>query len=400
MKFYIKVWILTICIFSLTDLHAEINKSQIPIFIQHSTFDLAYGYIYYPFQAVELEPGYNLHKLSLPQKGIQLSYQYLINRYLSAQLEYLMLLPSVKYTFSTPNNITETITKSVLINTGAFTLNPQLPVCKRWIFNTKAGISLVSRRGIQDDSNNTVLKQASYSSLILGAGLSYKINKTVDFQLNVTGIPKNEEHQQPVTTFFGAGISFHPVAFTATQLGNEKNKNRIHQKHLLQIGFTSNVAGYEINNRMEKMYLFWGGNVQIKQGLTINYLNLIFNSPKLLDFYWGAGVSYYQSNLNNEKIFTISTFPVIRFNLLYIKPMDMYLFYSIAGPSYISSNKIDGIDIGKNIIFQDYMGIGSNIGKKRKFNAELKIAHYSNGNLYPINHGVKIPLTFSLGYAF
>ncbi|MBK6826807.1 MAG: acyloxyacyl hydrolase [Chitinophagaceae bacterium] len=28
----------------------------------------------------------------------------------------------------------------------------------------------------------------------------------------------------------------------------------------------------------------------------------------------------------------------------------------------------------------------------------IRIAHYSNGNLFPQNDGVKIPLTFNLGY--
>jgi hypothetical protein len=40
------------------------------------------------------------------------------------------------------------------------------------------------------------------------------------------------------------------------------------------------------------------------------------------------------------------------------------------------------------------------MGKKRKLNAELRIAHYSNGNIFPFNEGVKVPMTFNLGWAF
>ena len=46
------------------------------------------------------------------------------------------------------------------------------------------------------------------------------------------------------------------------------------------------------------------------------------------------------------------------------------------------------------------MGIGVFAGKNRHLNASVKINHYSNGNIFTQNAGVKIPLTFSLGYAF
>jgi hypothetical protein len=46
------------------------------------------------------------------------------------------------------------------------------------------------------------------------------------------------------------------------------------------------------------------------------------------------------------------------------------------------------------------MGIGIYSGKHRNINAEIKIGHYSNGDLFPQNNGVMTPLTFNLGYAF
>ena len=46
------------------------------------------------------------------------------------------------------------------------------------------------------------------------------------------------------------------------------------------------------------------------------------------------------------------------------------------------------------------MGLGLFMGKNRKLNAEVNINHYSNGNLFPDNDGVKIPLTFMVGMTF
>jgi hypothetical protein len=72
----------------------------------------------------------------------------------------------------------------------------------------------------------------------------------------------------------------------------------------------------------------------------------------------------------------------------------------VAGPTYISKVLIDGEETGRHFTFQDVMGIGIFAGEKKNINAGIRIAHYSNGNLFPQNNGVMIPLSFSLGYAF
>jgi hypothetical protein len=56
------------------------------------------------------------------------------------------------------------------------------------------------------------------------------------------------------------------------------------------------------------------------------------------------------------------------------------------------------VQTGKHFTFHDFMGIGTYAGLKRNIYAGLRIAHYSNGNIFPQNDGVMIPLTFNLGY--
>jgi len=43
------------------------------------------------------------------------------------------------------------------------------------------------------------------------------------------------------------------------------------------------------------------------------------------------------------------------------------------------------------------MGIGAFFGKHRKYNLELKIMNYSNGNISPQNDGVAIPVMLTFG---
>jgi hypothetical protein len=82
------------------------------------------------------------------------------------------------------------------------------------------------------------------------------------------------------------------------------------------------------------------------------------------------------------------------------RPADLYFNYSAAGPTYLSALTIDDKKTGRHFTFQDFMGMGIFAGKNRNLNVEININHYSNGNIFPDNPGVKIPLTFNLGYAF
>ena len=70
----------------------------------------------------------------------------------------------------------------------------------------------------------------------------------------------------------------------------------------------------------------------------------------------------------------------------------------MAGPTFISKTKVDNVPLGRKFTFHDFMGIGVFAGKEKRVLGGIRIAHYSNGNLFPQNDGVKIPLTFNLGY--
>ena len=48
----------------------------------------------------------------------------------------------------------------------------------------------------------------------------------------------------------------------------------------------------------------------------------------------------------------------------------------------------------------DTIGVGAFFGENRTMNAEVKIGHYSNGNIFPENDAVKVPLSINIGYAF
>jgi hypothetical protein len=132
----------------------------------------------------------------------------------------------------------------------------------------------------------------------------------------------------------------------------------------------------------------------------LRYQKNIFHTRKVFSFDAGISAGYWKSNEKKETFYTLSIFPTLRFTVVRSKPADLYLFYSVAGPSYISKIIIDEKNSGKHFTFQDMMGFGGFFGNQKKLNLDFSIDHYSNGNIFVYNRGVKIPLTFTVGYTF
>jgi hypothetical protein len=171
--------------------------------------------------------------------------------------------------------------------------------------------------------------------------------------------------------------------------------------NMIRVGFTTNVLGYAMNGLFsKKIPIFWGGRVDTRHGATIDYQRNVFHTKKVFAFDLGASASMWLSDGTSDSFGTISGYPMFRFFFVRSRAADLYFNYSIAGPTFISQSVIDNQDTGARFTFQDFMGIGTLLGRDRRFNAEVGIKHYSNGNLFTANKSVKVPLTFSIGYTF
>ena len=225
-----------------------------------------------------------------------------------------------------------------------------------------------------------------------------------NWTLKLIGVysPGNSKAKQPYIAHYAAGFSYTMRELSDEKLAIKANSDQLFPHQLIQFGFATNTFGYGVNDFFSegKIPVFWGGNAHVENGVTMQYQQNIFHGKKIFSLDWGSTFGYWKSQVNQQEFITVSVFPLFRFNLLHTKPFDFYFNYSLAGPSLISGIKIDNYETGPMFTFQDYMGIGFFIGQERKLNTEIRIAHYSNGNLFPQNEGFKIPLTFNLGYTF
>ena len=390
-------------------LQAQDERAQIPKIMQDAYFEVNIGSINYPFGQAQLESGYTLNSaVVVPHTAVRLVLGgFDFNKYLSAQITYMRPVLWVRYDYKN-NNTNYSGNHSVWMNVGGLTLKPQLPIGDHFSIYGEAGLGIITRHGFEDPQGNSVVKDASYPTFLFGGGLKYHINNRWALQICSNYSPASEKYNQPYTSFVGGGFSYHFKPFSENQIKKGKESGLIHPKQWLQIGYTSNALGYGINNMVSRdpVPIFWGGNAEVRQGLSLNYQRNIFHGPKVFALDWGINASVWQTkgesanNFERQQFFTFSVFPVFRLNYLHAKAFDAYFYYTVAAPSFISKTLLDGHKMGANFTFMDNMGTGIFFGEKRNLNMELKIGHYSNGNVFTENEAVKIPLSLQLGYAF
>jgi hypothetical protein len=389
-----------LCFLFLFNLEAftQRNPAQYPPFLANSYFSINIGYINYPFSNRHLEPGFQAETVTVPHTGVRLMlYGRQFNDYLAMQVSYMRPVLWVVY-----RNVNGAKTRhSVWMNVAGLTLIPQLPINKNLTLSGEFGLSIITRHGFSINQE-TIVKDANYASVLIGTGLKYHLNKRWDLTLHGVYSPPNLKVKQPHTIFVSPGFQYNMRPLTDEKVARNSSTGNIWPKHQLTLGYTTNAAGYGVNAFFAEgaIPVFWGGDLHVERGISASYQRNVFHGRKIFSLDLGASFSMWETENFHTNFFTLAVYPVLRFTFLRTRPADFFFFYSVAGPTYISKSMIDGIDTGTRFTFHDYLGIGGFAGPMRSMSAEIKIGHYSNGNLFPQNAGVKIPLTFTAGYNF
>jgi hypothetical protein len=371
------------------------KRIQYPGALKNSYFGINIGYISYPFSSAQAEAGYSVEKITIPHIAPRITlYGHQFNKYLSAQITYMRPVDWVAY-----YNINgDKKSHSVWMNVAGLTMSTNLPLSKKFSLFAEGGLGIVTRKGFAIN-NKPVVKDATKATILTGIALQYHLNKKWDLHLNSTWSPADAKNKQPATTFFSAGFNYRLKEISQEKVISNSKRGYYFARHILQIGFTTNAFSYGVNDLFsKKLPLFWGGAAHVKRGFSFHYQRNIFHARKVFSMDWAAGIGLWKSRQKGEDFFTLSLYPVLRFTAFRSPKADLFFEYTVAGPTFISKKLIDNETTGRHFTFYDAMGLGMITGKKKNFNAGIRIAHFSNGNLFPQNDGVKVPLTFSLGY--
>jgi lipid A 3-O-deacylase PagL len=376
---------------------SEDTRTQYPRLLQNSFISINVGAIDQPFSQAQLEPGFHAASIEVPRADVRVMLiGHEFNRVISAQASYMRPLNYVTYADVGPGDVDR---HHVRVNFGAVTLKARLPVARRWSAYGEGGLGFTSRTGFSL-GDTPVVTDAHYASLLLGGGAEYRLTPSWDLTGGVTFSPGRDDVRQPHTIFYSSGFRYTVRPLPAERVDANRDAGVIFPRHVIQVEYSSGT-GYGVNDFVSrKVPIFWGGHAKVDFGLAPHYERNVFHTRRVFALDIGASAGFYKTRQNNDRFVTLSVYPLFRFTFLRARLADMYFAYSLAGPTYISKVVLDDLNTGRHFTFQDFMGIGWFAGASRNLNLGVKINHYSNGNIFTQNAGVKIPLTFSVGYAF
>ena len=374
------------------------GKLQYPAGLRNAYFGVNAGALQYRFSAAQLEPGFSVGAVQAPAHAVRLIlYGRPIGRHIAAQVTYMRPVDWVKF-----KNINgDQRSYNVWMNYAGLTLTGSLALSSKLVVAGEAGLCIITRKGFSIGGKQ-VVRDAVYGDWMGGLSLQYRLRPKWRLTAGVLTSPYRKNERQPSTTFLSAGFSYHLIPFTADQLAQKKKTARYFPGQSLQIGYTTNALGYGVNNAVSKgpVPIFWGGEVHLRSGVSINYQRTVFHARKVFAFDIGAGAGWWQTDLLRQRFFTATVYPALKFYAWRHKHRLLYFEYTAAGPAFLSKPSLDTKSTGKRFTFYDALGAGFISGKKSNLLFSVRIAHFSNGNIFPRNDGVKVPLSFSLGYCF
>ena len=374
------------------------GRAQYPTFLANSYASLDVGYLGYRFSDLQLEPGHRVESIHVPHVAVRaMLFGHHFGKYVSAQASYMRPVRYVKYRQVDGGSTTG----SVWMHFGTVTLQSRVPITTRVSVYGEGGLAITNRSGFEIGDVPAV-SDAHFTSPLLGAGFEYRVNRTWDVVSGATYIAPRDEHHQPTTMLASAGFRYNLRPLSAERVADTLKAGYHFPGNLIQVGYATNALGYGVNRFVSKTIpIFWGGHVEVRRSVfAIQYSRNVFHTRKVFALDVGASLAQWTSRKNGDSFRTLSAYPLLRFTVLRSKASDLYVAYSVAGPSYISRDVIDDRDTGSRFTFQDFMAVGAFIGTEKRINAEINLNHYSNGNMQSENAGVKVPLTFKVGYAF
>lgn len=372
------------------------TRYDYPKFLADSYFAILFGSINYPFSDRQLQPGFRVEEIDVPHTAVQVVlFGHHFHKYFSGEFSYLR---PVKYViYSNVNGDQREHSVSVAI--GQIVVRGRYPVLPKLSVYGETGVTVKTRRGFEIEKK-VVVDNEHVASLLVGAGVEYRLNDRWDWLAGVSFSPSHPRHSEPETVFTSTGFRY-TMRQRPADPQRAPDPGHIFPEHIAQIGYSAGGAGYRTNEFFsEKFPIFWGGDSRLEHGVIARYQQNVYHTRSVFSLDLGGSVGFWSSRENNNKFMTFSAYPLLRFTYLRRRFADYYITYSFAGPSLITKTVIDDRDTGTHFTFQDGFAIGAFLRQKRDLLAELSIGHYSNGNLFADNPGLMVPITFNIGYTF
>jgi hypothetical protein len=374
------------------------TRTQYPAFLRDSFFAMMGGWVDDPFSSRQLQPGYRVDAVSLhaPAIGFVL-FGHEFNRYFSAQVAYRRPIKYVEYVDINGTGISH----SVWTTFGHFTASARAPLHERlWLYG-ETGLGITSRSGFAIDGAQ-VVNDERVTSIVFGGGVEYHASPSWDFLFGTLYVPADAAHNEPGALFTSGGFRYTMRALPPDEVARNAVAGWVFPVQAVQVQYAGGGVGLGLTHVFSHdLPIFWNGNVHASGGLGARYERNVFHTRKVFALDLGVSASVWQSELERNRFAAFSGYPLLRFTLVRARTADFFVWYSLAGPTFISRSVIDSSTAGPNhFTFQDSIGAGMFVGRGRHVTISASITHYSNGNIFATNPGVATPLAIGIGYAY
>jgi len=375
---------------------AEDTRTQFPALLANSYFSVNVGAIDYPFSEAQLQPGFHTGSIVVPHVAARIAlFGHEFTRYLSVQGTYMRPVRYVAYRDVNGDQSTH----HVWMHFGGVTMKVRAPVANRVSVFGEGGLGITSRSGFESGTA-PVVRDTHYAAPLAGGGVEYHLSPAWDLTAGLLYSAGRSRDAQPRTIFTSGGFRYTMRPLSQERVDANREGGAIFPVNVVQVELSTGY-GYGVNRFVSRQVpVFWFGNVNVDRGVAAHYTRNVFHSRRLFALDVGTSVSGWRSQGERNRFYTLSIYPLLRFTFLRTGLADVYAVYSLAGPTYISQELIDGRDTGNHFTFQDFMGAGMFVGRKRNVTLGVKINHYSNGNIFTENAGLKIPITATAGVTF
>jgi len=375
---------------------ADDQRAQYPAWLADSYFSVGAGAIFTPFSQRQLEPGVHAETIGQPRLAARVAlFGHELTPHIAVQFAYAR--PAFWAVYRNVNG--DGAAHHVWTSFGSATFVGRAPIGRRWSVFGEAGLAIASRHGF-DLHGVPAVRDASYATVLAGAGVDYHLTAGWDATAEVAYMPANAGANEPRSVIVDGGFRYTMRPLSEARVRAARDSEYTFYKRLVQFDVTM-PAGYAIDSFFSnRIPIFWVGQVDVHRGAAVHVDRNVFHTASVFALDVGTSASVFQTRGTSRTFYTLSVYPRLRVFLLRTPRADVSLSYAAAGPTFMSTRALDGHDLGSRFTFQDFMGAGVFLGPAKRLELGVKINHYSNGNLFPENAGVTVPVTLTLGWAF
>lgn len=136
----------------------------------------------------------------------------------------------------------------------------------------------------------------------------------------------------------------------------------------------------------------------VDRGYMALYQHLILDSMGTISIHVGGNVARWESQ--QDQLTTGSLFLSGRLWVLHLLFLHPYVEYSLFGPTLVSKSAFAGLEFGSRFLFQNFFGVGVELGSERALSVDLKMLRYYESDNFQPKKGFRVPLVASVGISF